>query len=242
MDMAQLTCEHCRTIGLTSFSANTFDQYFSSAFNISTYIQYYSLALLTSAVCQVWHVTHRKLDTGGWHVNIAKLSAFEHLFLPILWTSISPQYFTSVQLLTGTSHQWHVTHRKLDTGGWHVNIGKFQLSSIFLWPSFADWLSPQTFCTCKSPATDSHTQFSDLSHKEKSFAQIFSCFESWGQPSKISSVDWNSCYGDKKCLLFCLGHHPLFVESSLLLWWDLRGQIHARVYFARTAGSPFLPV
>ena len=38
-----------------------------------------------------------------------------------------------------------------------MNIGKFQLSSIFLWPSFADWLSPQTSCTCKSPATDSHT-------------------------------------------------------------------------------------
>ena len=96
----------------------------------------------------------------GWHVNIEWV-LLHHFSHPMLIFGTIHQHLFPPECSSPVPCDMQPT-KNVDT--WTiVNIGKFQL---FLWPSLANRLSPQTFCARKAAATDRRTRFWPLTHTE----------------------------------------------------------------------------
>ena len=110
------------------------------------------------------HLTHGRLGKVDMWTSEHWMSVTSPLFSPDAYL----RRYSSASLSTGVqlaSSLWHAANEKPDNvDTWTiVNIGKFQL---FLWPSLANRLSPQTFCARKAAATDRRTRFWPLTHTE----------------------------------------------------------------------------
>ena len=143
-----------------------------------------------------------------------------------------------------TTYPHHLTSNTWTTGcKWHVNIGKFpgRLCSCGN-PLPTDCLHNLLVCALPPLATDSSEIFWPLTHHEKSVLSGNKyCLANNDnvKVSKIGSEGWNFCFGDKKCLLFHLAASLPIVRWEHFSVWESE---FTRVYFARTAGSLFLPV